>query len=438
MDRNKVLKKLLIPLIALILLITLIPFTASCGKKEALFGKLIISESLNKDTFEPVNPKNEFDLFTKEICAAINIENVKGTDNYRFLWKNSKTAEVIADVTGKYMEGETRYVVGWFSSKTFIAAGKEAIALPGEYVVEFYHNGELKSSANFKIKEPEAKILSISLANEINDKMEPVKTVQDFSSSDKIYACVQMNYLIPGNKLNVKWLDDKGNVVLESPYEPQKPFYAISWNAFELARADNSAKPAGKYKVEIYLNDAKYNEYSFTITDTKKTQIGGITFDKSNTFTEAQSKYLFTIKYPDNCNYTWKEDNTGMNVTFVPLSKDDAYTTLMIVMNESSAPKAADYSSFTDELAKQTALGVEGMKQIGDKTVADGKLSDGTPYKEYTYYFNDKDKLEYGLILDLIPKNGNLYIWYGFAHKAFYDQLNGSFYGSLATLEFKK
>src|SRR5450830_1552533 len=182
MDRNKVLKKLLIPLIALILLITLMPFTASCGKKEALFGKLIISESLNKDTFEPVNPKNEFDLFIKEIRATINIQNVKGTDNYRFLWKNSKTVEVIADITGKYMEGETRYVAGWFSSKTFIAAGKEVIALPGEYVVEFYNNGELKSSANFKIKQPEAKILSVSLANEINDKMEPVKNVKDFSS----------------------------------------------------------------------------------------------------------------------------------------------------------------------------------------------------------------------------------------------------------------
>jgi len=90
MDRNKFLKKILIPLIALILLVTLIPFTASCGKKEILFGKLIICESLNKDTFEPVNPKNEFDLFTKEICATINIENVKSTDNYRFLWKNSK------------------------------------------------------------------------------------------------------------------------------------------------------------------------------------------------------------------------------------------------------------------------------------------------------------------------------------------------------------
>jgi len=441
MNKKANLKIFFMPVLILLLLITLVPLTASC-KIETIFGKLTISESVKKDTFEPVNPKNEFDLFTKEIAAAINIQNVKGTDNYRFLWKNSKTEEVIADVTGKYMEGETRYLAGWFSSKTFIAAGKDVIALPGEYVVEFYHNGELKSSANFKIKEPQAKILSVSLAKEINDKKEPVKTTQEFNSDEKIYVCVQMNYLVPGDKLTAKWYDDKGNVILESPVDIKDPLYTISWKSIELVRADNSAKPAGKYKVEIYLNGAKYNEYSFTITETitetTKTQTGAITFDKSNTFTEAQGKYFFTIKYPDNCNYTWKEDNTGMNVTFAPLSKDDAYSTLMIVMNESSAPKAADYGSFTDELAKQTALGAEGMKQIGDKTVADGKLSDGTPYKEYTYYFNDKDKLEYGLILDLISKNGNLYIWYGFANKAFYDKLNASFYGSLASLVLKK
>jgi hypothetical protein len=403
-----------------------------------VFGKVIICESLNKDTFEPVNPKNEFDLFSKEINATINIKNIKGTDNFRFLWKNTKTAETIADVTGKYMESETGYLEGWFASNVFVAAGKEVIAIPGEYVVEFYHNGELKASADFKIKEPESRILSVSLASEVNDKMEPVKTSQDFSPTDKIYACVQMNYLIPGNRIDVKWLDDKGNVILESSDEPKEPFYAISWWASELARDDNSAKPAGNYKVEIYLNDAKYNEFSFTITEPAVPLTGGVTFDKSNTFTEAESKYLFTIQYPDSCNYTWTEDNTGMNAIFAPLKKDDAYTTLMIVLNKSSAPKAAEYDAFADELAKQSAAGTEGMVQVGDKTVADGKLPDGTAYKEYTYYFNDKDKLEYGLILDLISKNGNLYIWYGFASKTFYDQLNGSFYGSLATLEFKK
>jgi hypothetical protein len=149
MKRNAVLKKILTPIITLVLLITLVPVAVSCGKIEPVFGKLIICESFNKDTFEPINPKNEFDLFSKEIGATINIKNIKGTDNFRFLWKNTKTAETIADVTGKYMEGETRYLEGWFASNISVAAGKEVIAIPGEYTVEFYHNGELKTSAEF-------------------------------------------------------------------------------------------------------------------------------------------------------------------------------------------------------------------------------------------------------------------------------------------------
>src|SRR5665647_1008727 len=206
MQINKILKKTLIPFFTLILLIILMPFASSCGKIEPVFGKLIICESLNKDTYEPVNPKNEFDLFAKEICVSIDIKNVKGTDNFRFLWKNTKTSETIGEDTGKYKESEKVYLQGRFPGRIFVGAGKDVIALPGEYTVEFYHNGELKASANFKIKEPESKILSVSLANEINNKMEPVKTTQEFSASDKIYACVQMNYLIPGNKIDVKWL----------------------------------------------------------------------------------------------------------------------------------------------------------------------------------------------------------------------------------------
>ena len=438
MQINKILKKTLVSFITLILLIALMPFAASCGKIEPVFGKVIVCESLNKDTFEPVNPKNEFDLFAKEICVSIDIKNVKGTDNFRFLWKNTKTSETIGEDTGKYKESEKGYLQGKFPGRIFVGEGKDVIALPGNYVVEFYHNGELKSSANFTIKEPESKILSVSLASEITDKAEPIKNIQEFSSADKIYACVQLNYLIPGNIIKVKWLDDKGNVILESSDDPKTPFYAISWWASELARDDNSAKPAGNYKVEIYLNDAKYNEFTFTITEPAAPLTGGITFDKSNIFTEAESKYLFTIQYPDGCNYTWTEDNTGMNVTFTPQKKEDAYTTLMIVLNKNSAPKASEYDAFADELAKQSAAGTEGMVQVGNKTVADGKLPDGTAFREYTYYFSDKDKVEYGLLLDLIPKNGNLYIWYGFANKTFYEQLNGSFYGSLATLVFKK
>ena len=438
MNKKNSLKIFFVPLIILILIISMIPFTVSC-KKETVFGSLIVCESVNKDTFEPINPKTEFDLFSKSIVVTINIQNVKGTDDFRFLWKNDKTGETLADISGKYKEGESRYGSGWFSSNIFPKEGAEVIALPGSYTVDFYHNSELKTTSKFTIKEPVSKILSVSLSSEVNDKKEPVKTTQEFNSGAAIYACVQMNYLIPGDKLLAKWYDESGAVIFENPLELKDSFYGTSWIAFTLEGANNKPLSEGKYKVEIYLNDVKYNEFQFTIIVASGQAATGVTFDKGNIFTEAESKYYFTISYSDNCKYTWQEDTSGMSVNFVSLNKNDAYTTMMIITKADSSPTEKDNNSFAEEIAKQTAAGIEGMKQIVDKTtVADGKLPNGTPYKEYTYYFNDKDGLEYGLILDLIPKNGMLYTWYGFANKSFYDQLNASYYGSLATLEFKQ
>lgn len=423
-------KKIFISVLALVLLFTMVPLMTSC-KKETVFGNLTICESVKKDTYEPVNPKNEFDLFAKGISAAIKIENVKGIDNYRFLCKNSKTGEVVSDINGKYKEGETGYGSGWFASTLTVKEGADVIALPGDYTVEFYHNGELKSSANFKINEPEAKILSVALASEVNDKNEPVKTAQEFSKGEKLYVCVQVNYLVPGNKIIAKLYDEKGSLIIETPYEIKDPYYATSW----IAITGDKEVPAGSYKAEIYYNDTKYNEFPFKIIEESKAQEGAVTFDKENIFTEAQSKYFFTIKYPDSCNYSWQEDNSGMNVQFSPINKNDAYSTMMLVLNENSAPKASDYTALADELAKQSS---QGMEQIGDRTINDSKLVDGTSYEEYVYYFNDKEKGEFGLILGMIPKFGKLYIWYGFAHKNFYNQLNDSYYGSLATLVLKK
>jgi len=433
MNKKNSLKVFFIPLMILLLLITMIPLIVSC-KKETIFGSLIVCESVNKDTYEPVNPKNEFDLLTKGIAVAINIQNVKGTDDFRFLWKNDKTGETLADISGKYKEGETRYGSGWFSSNIFPKEGAEAIALPGSYSVEFYHNNELKTTAKFTIKEPVSKILSVSLASEVNDKKEPVKTTQEFNSGTIIYACVQMNYLIPGDKLLAKWYDESGAVIYENPLELKDSFYKTSWIAFTLEGVNNKPLPEGKYKVEIYLNDVKYNEFPFTIAVASGQAGTDITFNKGNIFTEAASKYYFSISYPDNCGYVWQEDTTGMTVTFTPLSKD-AYTTMMIVINEGSAPRKEDYASFADEIANQTG---GSMKQKGDNTTANRKLADGTEYTEYLYYFTDSGKGDFGLIMGFIPKLGKLYIWYGFCHNTFYDQLNAAYYGSLGALEFKK
>jgi len=437
MNKKNKLKAFFIVLLILTLTITMIPFMSSCAK-ETIFGSLTMCETVNEDTYEPIYIKNEVNLFTKVRWASINIQNVKGTDSYRFLWKNEKTGEILADVSGQYKKDEPRFLEGWFASSVFPKEGADVISLPGSYLVEFYHNGELNTTAKFTIKEPVSKILSVSLASEVSETQEPVQTTQEFNSGSPIYACVQINYVIPGDMLTAKWYDGSGAVILETPMELKDAFYRTSWIAFTLESVNDKPIPEGQYKVELYLNEVKYNEFMFGVTVAPGQAGTDITFDKGNIFTEAESKYYFSINYPDGCQYTWQEGTDGMSVTFTPLNENDAYTTMMIVTIIDSAPTNEDYDAFADEISKQTAAGVGGMKQKGDRTAADGKLPNGTPYKEYTYYFNDENGLEYGLILDLIPINGMFYVWYGFANNMFYDQLNSSYYGSLATLEFKQ
>ena len=435
MNSNKGTKRILIYLLTILLVLSLTPLTVSC-KKEAVFGNLITCQSLNKDTFEPVNPANEFDLFSKEISATINIQNIKGTDNFKFLWKNEQTGEVIGEYSGKYKEGEKRYGSGWFSATLYVQQGKDAIALPGNYVVEFYHNNELKSLAKFKIKEPEAKILNVSLASEVNENYEPVKTAQQFDSGNIIYACIQMNYLIKGDSLAAKWYDANGNVIYENSVKFDNSVYKTSWVDFSLEAENNKPIPEGNYKVEIYYNNVKYNEYPFTVAVAEgQMQTADVTFNNGNTFSEAKEKYYFTIKYPDSNEYVFEENNSGMTVTFKPKNQNEAYTTMMIVFKKGYVPSTQDFGSLADELANQSS---QGMKQNGDNTEAERKLVDGTAYKEYIYYFTDDNNNEFGLILGFIPKFDNLYIWYGFAHKSYYNQLNSSYYGSLASLIFKK
>jgi len=230
-------------------------FSTSC-KVETTFGEVIICESLNKETYEPINPKNEFEMSVKEINATIELTNIKGTDSYRFLWKNTKTGEVILDNTGKYKEDDDRYLKGWFSNTIYVKDDTGFLATPGDYVVEFYHNGELKSSANFKIKEPESKILQVVLSNKINELYEPLAPAQVFKGNEIIYACVQADYLIAGSKYTAKWYDPSGAMILESSFEPPSSFYKTSWISFSLESAEKSPLPATKLKSIIMMRNS--------------------------------------------------------------------------------------------------------------------------------------------------------------------------------------
>lgn len=425
-----------------VLLLVLIMFsgmllTATGCKVETTFGDVIICESVNQKTFEPINPKNEFEMTVKEVSATINLTNVKGSDSYMFLWKNAKTDEVIYQTSGKYQEGEQGYLTGWFSTTISVKEGSQYLAIPGDFKAEFYHNGELKSSADFKIKEPEAKILQVVLTNEINELFEPLTPMQIFNGTEKIYACIQADFLVAGNKFAAKWYSEDGTMILETPFEITQSFYEASWISFNLESAEEAPLPAGAYKVEIFYNDIKFNEYIFTIEAPPQAEIDTL-FDQQNMFTEAKDTYGFVIGYPDDFNYEMAPDVDSLVVSFSPQDEEVVYYLMLTVLlkNFENYPTTdSELKSAMDNA--NLSIGSSDWTR-GEAKISDKILADGTNYKEYIYYNEDAEKSGMELILSAIYKLDRLYIFMGVAHESYYEEFNSAYYGSLSKLSFTK
>jgi len=138
MAKKYILKKILSLLIVFSLVVFILPAVSSCTP-ELTFGDVTICEKIDSETSAPVNPKDEFEIEAKKICAAIEISGVNAEDNWNFKWKNKDTGEIIADLGGKYSkEEEEGYLEGFCSSELVPKEEGYIIAEPGNYIVEFH------------------------------------------------------------------------------------------------------------------------------------------------------------------------------------------------------------------------------------------------------------------------------------------------------------
>ncbi len=347
---NKIRKLLIFSfcLLILILFINTIAFPMASCTKESSFGQLTICESVKADTKEPDIVKNEFDINAKEIIATIKILNVKADDNYRFTWKNAEDDSIVTEVSEKYLEGKKGLISSFLMSNIKLEGDNVILFPPGKYKVEFYHNGELKSSAEFTVKTPKINILDVKLAKEVGQQSEPINPSQNFDPNDTIYACVQLDYFILGNTIKAKFLDEKGKVLLETPFEIPEPYFKPALINFSMYASESQGPPEG---------------------------------------------------------------------------------------NETYAPKnEKEFGKIFEDIVDNTR---KDMELVGDPVVSEKKLKSGDTFGEIIYYFKDKDNLKFGLILSDFMHNNLFYIWYGFAHEAFYESLNKAYYTCLNSIEFR-
>ncbi|OFW63935.1 MAG: hypothetical protein A2Z35_03790 [Actinobacteria bacterium RBG_19FT_COMBO_36_27] len=423
------LKRSLVVSLAVVLITGLISFATSCTPKLS-FGDLTVCEDINQETYEPVGQKDEFDIEVKKIYATIEYYGVKGEDNYRYSWVSLDTGENILDETLKYSEGESDYFEGYAMS--FIGINDEVKVIPpGDYKIEFYHNGELEKTANFEVKKPVIEILEVSLANEVDENSAPVNKTQQFISTEIIYACVKVNYYIAGNNLKAKWYDSNGDLVIETLHTLDVDLFEPSWIAFSLA-AEGRDIPADAYKVEIYLNNNLYDTYDFEVSDARGAEAVEDYFTRGNIY--YNDKYFVSFSVPDDWIYT-ESENGGLNVTLTEQSGNLPVSFLFLASPSGDYPQSDQYKDYADEIS--SGIEVESNLKLVDVQEEEKVTGKGIKYHEFIYLYNDSDNNEWAEVMAFSEYNNRLYILFATVMDDYFDMGESIYLGIMDSLEFK-
>ncbi len=413
-------------LIILLLLTGLSAMLTSCGPPSLAFEPVIISSSIDKDSSEPISPSAEYDINTRQIYATIKYKGVMGQDSWRFKWIYKQTGEIVLDNGDKYNASEPDgYFQGIVTSNIFIATDDKIIP-PGNYTIQFYHNGKIKGSADFSVNKPKMTVIDVTLANKIDERGAPVSVIDQFKTSETAYACIKTDYVISGNTFKAFWKDSEGNIINEASIEITEDYYEESyiWFNLELESGTSPVKP-GNYSVEILLNNVIVTESDFEVIQGEP-----VTFEQGITYTN--DKFGFAIDIPDGWTYEERPSENMIMIEMTP-EKNDAISFAFIAALASPIKPydefaKADSESFAEE---------NQWTQIGYQS-RDYGLGNGTPVKEVMYLYQDANGNQYVTAYSFIEYNENVYVLYATAdYKASGDITEAAYYGILDSLILK-
>ncbi len=418
-------------LMAIALTLALMPMAISCTP-ELVFGELTVCEDIDQETFEPVSQKNEFDIEIKKIYVTIQYTGVSGDDNYRFEWKNEDTGEIVLDKSSKYSEGESGYFEGY--SMSYIATDEDARVIPpGHYKIDFYHNGELKSTANFEVKKPDLSIIEVVLADEVDEDFAPVNETHEFYSTQTVYACVNTNYYISGNTLEAKWYSLQGELIVETAEDMEVDLYEPVWTAFTL-KGEGRDIPAGSYNVEIYLNGSLYGSYDFEVIEGRDAVDSAHLFSKGDTY--SNDKYGVSFAVPDDWTYTESEDADGLEVNLSPSSGNIPLAFLLMASPLNDYPPSSQFGGFADEVSSSIAT-ENNWEQAGDVQENELLTEKGIKYQDYIYLFKERNNNEWAVAVAFIEGNDRLYILFTTVAYDYFNMGEAVYYGIIDSIELK-
>jgi len=423
--KNRLMPAILVAAILLTSAAALMLSLSACGPPSLSFETVIISPAIDPTTSEPLDPSEKYGMDTRQIFATIKYKGVMGKDTWRFKWIYKETGETVLDNGDKYKSDEPEgYFQGIVNSNIYITEGDKIIP-PGNYTVEFYHNGKFQSSAGFTISKPQMELIDLTLANKIDDRGAPFASIAEFKTNETVYACISANYVILGNTLKALWKDSKDNIINEESIDIQQDYYEKSWVWFSLELANAAgASPIepGTYSVEILLNNVIFSEAKFKVLKSDP-----VSFDQGITY--KNDKYGFTISIPDDWSY---EERPSENAIMIEMSPEKYDITRFAFIASLSAP-LAPYDKFAEEDAAGFA-NENGWTQLNSQS-RDYNLASGDAVKEIMYLHQDAQGGKYITVYTFIEHGGNVYILYAAAYEDKAAEITeAAYYGILQSL----
>jgi len=411
MSRKLFFIKVLAVTVTFMIMLGFIPFMSSCTP-QITFGELTVSDEIDAVTGEPVGSKDEFSFNIKKIFTTIKVSGVKADDNKRFNMINEDTGEIIFDKTEKYSIEDTGFIEAYFYIETENLGEGQVLLDPGKYSVSFYHNGELKDTADFEIIAPAAEIIEVKLSNEDRDNMELVNPISEFSSSDAFFIYVLTNFLIIGDVYSVRWYFDENEILDIVDIEITENYYGQEvvnfWYPPKLPW-----KP-GSYKAEVYLNGSLYSKYDFMVVDEEEVveevpQKDGSYFTQGNIY--INEDYGYSINYPNGWDYK-EEYEDGHSVTFFPPASDNLSMFVAVSWFSEGAFDLNNLEIFSEDylfdITGESEWNIEFMEiYSGGEEIYSGELS-GLYYWEYFYSLTDQENNNYAFDNILLLKMDDL------------------------------
>ncbi|MDZ7838907.1 MAG: hypothetical protein U5N58_13755 [Actinomycetota bacterium] len=318
----------------------------------------------------------------------------------------------------------TGYVEGYFYLE-YEGNGNKLLIQPGEYVVDYYHQGELIDSASFKVLPPEVKITEISLARSIDEQtMAPTDTTAEFEPGDNIYATVRLNNSVAGDYFEARWYYGQ-EPIIEKTVDIEQNYFEESYIAFSLT-SEESWQPGG-YSVEIYYNGNQHGTYDFMVAGPELEETSEeYPFSKGLIYTNEDYNFQFAV--PDGWEISENIEEDGLGVELKYAAEQIPVAIVFMASNPESALPEEDYKVQSDELAAEAASASE--LELIEEIQGEDINSFNIPFHEYSYKYNDAEGREFGMVFDFFKGADRTYVLFIFSLEEYYD-MSGQLYDGI-------